>query len=243
MRTICSSVGAACLALMLGAMPATGQTDRPRDLLSGISEVDIAVQVGGAGAQSCGLSEDALRPFAVNSVAPSGLRISGRAPWTISFHVVTAFSTDVCVSAISSASLFYGHLASGVSEPFKIIFMPGNIDNNLAVNRSARDEHRARIGQSIRESAERFVSHWREVNSGSPLVARPMELGRVDGGLTVVDVRDAQRVLQRLGYYTGAIDGSAGPATRSALMQFQRANGLVASGELNEATLAALRSR
>lgn len=51
----------------------------------------------------------------------------------------------------------------------------------------------------------------------------------------------AQGRLGSLGYYFGAVDGVLGPMTRAALRRFQRAKGLEASGELDEATAAALR--
>jgi peptidoglycan hydrolase-like protein with peptidoglycan-binding domain len=55
-------------------------------------------------------------------------------------------------------------------------------------------------------------------------------------------VRDAQHRLNRLGYNAGAEDGVMGQATRAALMEFQRAEGLPATGRLDRATIDALRS-
>lgn len=52
----------------------------------------------------------------------------------------------------------------------------------------------------------------------------------------------AQRVLTDLGYYVATVDGVAGPATRSALMAFQKVHDLPRTGELDEATLAALQN-
>ena len=53
-------------------------------------------------------------------------------------------------------------------------------------------------------------------------------------------VRDAQRMLAERGFYTGAIDGIIGPATRTALAAFQRAENLDPTGGINSQTLAAL---
>jgi putative peptidoglycan binding protein len=53
-------------------------------------------------------------------------------------------------------------------------------------------------------------------------------------------IANAQTELQRLGYDPGAVDGTFGPRTRAAVLDFQRDNGLPVSGEIDEATLDAL---
>jgi peptidoglycan hydrolase-like protein with peptidoglycan-binding domain len=53
-------------------------------------------------------------------------------------------------------------------------------------------------------------------------------------------VRHAQQVLQAQGYYRGAIDGRFGPATRSALVAYQRHNGLKDTAQLDADTMARL---
>ena len=54
------------------------------------------------------------------------------------------------------------------------------------------------------------------------------------------DVVAAQRVLTDGGYYVAELDGRRGPALRSALMAFQKVNGLSADGAIGPATLKAL---
>ena len=54
------------------------------------------------------------------------------------------------------------------------------------------------------------------------------------------DVAAAQRVLTAEGYYVGAIDGRPGPALRSAVMAFQKVNGLGADGVVGPATIKGL---
>ncbi len=53
-------------------------------------------------------------------------------------------------------------------------------------------------------------------------------------------VRTLQTALSELGYYAGSADGAFGEATRSAVMAFQTANGLYASGEADAAVRARL---
>jgi len=56
------------------------------------------------------------------------------------------------------------------------------------------------------------------------------------------DVAAAQRVLVAGGYYAGAVDGRRGPALRSAVMAFQKVNGIGADGTVGPATVKALAS-
>ena len=53
-------------------------------------------------------------------------------------------------------------------------------------------------------------------------------------------IASVQWKLQRLGYYRGELDGTYGPMTRRALLNFQRDNGLPVTGEIDADTLAAL---
>jgi lipoprotein-anchoring transpeptidase ErfK/SrfK len=54
------------------------------------------------------------------------------------------------------------------------------------------------------------------------------------------DVKAVQRQLTELNYYGGAIDGEAGPRLRSAVMAFQKVQGIGADGIVGKGTLAAL---
>lgn len=51
-------------------------------------------------------------------------------------------------------------------------------------------------------------------------------------------IRSVQQSLSEQGYDAGPVDGIMGPKTREALKEFQQAQGLDASGELNEQSLA-----
>jgi peptidoglycan hydrolase-like protein with peptidoglycan-binding domain len=56
------------------------------------------------------------------------------------------------------------------------------------------------------------------------------------------DVAAAQKQLSELGYYLGTPDGKRGPAFRSAVMAFQKVQGIGADGTVGPATLAALKA-
>lgn len=53
-------------------------------------------------------------------------------------------------------------------------------------------------------------------------------------------VMELQTSLRDRGFDPGAIDGIIGPETRQALRRFQEANGLAATGQVNDRTLAEL---
>lgn len=60
--------------------------------------------------------------------------------------------------------------------------------------------------------------------------------------LTRAETREAERKLAELGYWTGAVDGVFDPATRSALIAFQKWEGRPVTGELTLAELEAIRA-
>jgi peptidoglycan hydrolase-like protein with peptidoglycan-binding domain len=53
-------------------------------------------------------------------------------------------------------------------------------------------------------------------------------------------VSEMQERLRQLGYYGGPVNGDFGPYTQAALVQFQLSVPIPASGQLDDATLAAL---
>lgn len=60
------------------------------------------------------------------------------------------------------------------------------------------------------------------------------------GPLPDIDTRAAQLYLGYRAFTGITVDGVAGPRTRAALMKFQQQNGLPATGQVDDATLAAL---
>lgn len=60
--------------------------------------------------------------------------------------------------------------------------------------------------------------------------------------LTRAQIREAERRLSDLGYWTGAVDGLFDPATRSALIALQKWEGRAVTGQLTLEELAAIRS-
>ena len=54
------------------------------------------------------------------------------------------------------------------------------------------------------------------------------------------EVKEVQRRLKQWGYYSGSVDGIFGAGTKSAVIAFQRKNGLTADGIVGKATYKAL---
>lgn len=66
------------------------------------------------------------------------------------------------------------------------------------------------------------------------LAGHSKDEGAGAGGSATVKI--IQRDLKRLGYYKGSVDGISGPATKAAVLAFQKANGLVADGKYGKMT-------
>jgi N-acetylmuramoyl-L-alanine amidase len=60
--------------------------------------------------------------------------------------------------------------------------------------------------------------------------------------ITAADIREAEQLLSDLGYWTGEVDGKMDPASRNALIAFQKVEGRQTTGRLTRPELAALRS-
>jgi N-acetylmuramoyl-L-alanine amidase len=75
-----------------------------------------------------------------------------------------------------------------------------------------------------------------------PAVAIAQQSGKLHASLTRAQTREAERRLSELGYWTGAVDGVFDPATRSALIAFQKWEGRPIRGQLTLDELEAIRT-
>lgn len=231
-----------CIAVLLpGLTMAQALEFDTRKFLVGVTNVDLRVSLSARPENRCGLSESSLRAATVQIFAPSGLQINREASWTIDIDVVTIKAGGVCVSAIGARSQIYGLTRSFAGTETREIQSYSIINTDLRVNSSGENDHQSRIIGEVKSISQEFLSTWLEVNSGTPLVSRaPRQSG---AGTALEDVLIAQRALQRLGLYSGQIDGALGPSTRNGITQFQKQNGISPNGELNEATMLLLRAR
>ena len=84
-------------------------------------------------------------------------------------------------------------------------------------------------------------------SADAPLQARangdataPDSRTRASAPVDATKLQAAQHALERAGYHPGNATGSLDAPTRDALVQFQRANGLRATGDLDSNTMSAL---
>jgi hypothetical protein len=87
-----------------------------------------------------------------------------------------------------------------------------------------------------KEEALRFFEGGGSSGGGSaaaPLLSAP---GEAAGSVAdqAARIEAAQKMLAALGYYHGAADGKMGPATRAAVIAYQKSHGLQATGEVTD---------
>ena len=73
-------------------------------------------------------------------------------------------------------------------------------------------------------------------------IASAQHSGKRHPSLTRVQVKEAERRLSGIGYWTGAVDGRLDPATQSALIAFQKWEGRPIAGQFTLAELEAIRN-
>ena len=76
----------------------------------------------------------------------------------------------------------------------------------------------------------------------TPAIASAQQSGKHRATLTAAQTREAERRLSDMGYWTGAVDGLFDPATRSALIAFQKWEGRPVTGQLTLDELEAIRT-
>lgn len=94
---------------------------------------------------------------------------------------------------------------------------------------------RAQLSPEARTVAERAAVAFRPATPNAAVTAVATASGPVSD-----TVLTAQRALSRLGYYRGPADGASSPALQGAMAQYQRDQGLAATGALDQTTMARL---
>jgi hypothetical protein len=89
----------------------------------------------------------------------------------------------------------------------------------------------AEVQKDIQE--KQLYDQWKAERTG----------GAMPGAInTPANTSTAQRLLTALGYYRGPIDGVYGPATRSAVMQFEDSQGLPRTGDITPSIVGRMKS-
>ncbi|OQA58167.1 MAG: Localization factor PodJL [Candidatus Omnitrophica bacterium ADurb.Bin277] len=87
---------------------------------------------------------------------------------------------------------------------------------------SAEEAYKSRLATEMLETESRIGALQEEESVISSIYRTPSGFE-----LPAVNI---QKALKKAGYYSGALDGKVGPATRDAIKAFQRDNGLTADG-------------
>lgn len=77
-------------------------------------------------------------------------------------------------------------------------------------------------------------------DTATPEKAKPGAKPQVGAGASNEQLRAAQEALKKHGMYEGEVDGIMGPKTRAAIQEFQKNEGLEATGRLDQQTLSRL---
>jgi localization factor PodJL len=123
-------------------------------------------------------------------------------------------------------------VAQNAAEAYKWYLIAAKTGDEEALKSAARV--RAQLSPEARAVAERAAVAFRPT---APNASTPKALATAPSGQTVAT---AQRALSRLGYYRGPTDGVASPALQGAVVQYQRDQGLAATGTLDQTTVARL---
>ncbi|MGH9971603.1 MAG: L,D-transpeptidase family protein [Pyrinomonadaceae bacterium] len=95
---------------------------------------------------------------------------------------------------------------------------------------------------SAQQSGKTVGSRQAAVGRAQDKAAGRIQTGFRNAALTRVQTREAERRLSDMGYWTGAVDGLFDPATRSALIGFQKWEGRPVTGQLTIDELEAIRT-
>ena len=93
--------------------------------------------------------------------------------------------------------------------------------------------------QTVPTNSTPTTIHTTTTTQTTPTIAAPTQ--QLKNGDTGAQVKLLQKALKSLGFFSGTVDGAFGPATTSAVVQFQSAHGLTGDGIVGADTLTQLR--
>ena len=99
---------------------------------------------------------------------------------------------------------------------------------------------REQVRREIEE--QRLYEEWKQQRAAGMAGTSTAAVAPAALGNAPADVMTAQRLLTALGYYRGPIDGAYGAGTRSAVMQFESAQGLPQTGTVTPSLLSRMRA-
>jgi hypothetical protein len=138
-------------------------------------------------------------------------------------------------AAVIGAGLVGGYLGD------RYVDQPRAAENTAARETAADREIQRRL-EYERQSQLQAEDTRRQIQEQQLFEQWKAERGTTAAVATTADVQSAQRYLTALGYYRGRIDGVYGPQTRSAVIQFEQAQGLPGTGVLTPSLVQRMRA-
>lgn len=225
--------------LALPASPGQAVSLPDPQALEGLDSITINASTGPKSPPECGSTAAVVRNAVAGRVAQAGLKPADGASLVANVQAATlGFDRNqVCVSSVT---LRIGLFAFYYIDPVEKKERLGEVAlvNKSGMLTTDAATHPQQVTALIHRMLDEFLLDWREAN----LVAQMGKVAPAAGVEMTEGERAtyAQRRLAALGFYAGAIDGIIGPGTARAITSFQKANGLGATGELDEPTYEAL---
>jgi hypothetical protein len=194
----------------------------PRLALAGLVVASVAL-VG------CAATEETRPPIGPGAVA--GAAAAG----TLAGVAMRNKGPVAATAAVIGAGLLGGYLGDRyVDEP--------RAAQTTAARETAADREIQRRLEYERQSQLQAEETRRQIQEQQLFEQWKAERGSTAAVATTADVQSAQRYLTALGYYRGRIDGIYGPQTRSAVIQFEQAQGLPGTGVLTPSLVQRMRA-
>ncbi len=238
-RSAVAVIAGAALSLLAGIGPAASAAGTPdRQALEGLDAISIIANAGAQAPPECGATAVLVRSAVASRTGPAGLKTVDGAPLVATAQLATLYfdKSQICVSSVTlrvGLFAFYHTDAAPKTERLGEVALV----NKSGMLTSDAAAHPQRVTALVQRLLDEFVLDWREAN----LVAQLTKVGPAaapppDTQRMLV----AQRRLQSLGLYAGALDGIMGERTGTAIAAFQKTRGLPVTGRLDDPTFLAL---
>jgi hypothetical protein len=217
-----------------------GDSELDRATLRGLQGVDVIVKDLKPEVERAGLTRQQLQTAVEWQLQQAGIplltsaervQVPGKPFLAVQVHVVPR--ADGLLAAYAITVELY-QVASLETEACKATVSTWSVGATGSIGIPLLDTLRDSVKDYVDQFINAYLSvHPRPVGSPAPAATSP----RRDL------MRQVQEHLQTVGFHPGTVDGTLGPQTRQALRWFQNAQGIQATGELDEPTLNALSIR
>jgi hypothetical protein len=237
---------AAALLVMISA-PVWGlDTEATRETLRGLTGVHIAVEEVEPDLERAGLRRSQLQTDAELRLRKAGIRVLTREEFLATLGRPYLYIRVTALKEESRTGRPLGYAAFGEVSLNQLVWLErdpaitggGETWSSRGILTSVDPSSVRSIRESVADQVDWFINAYLAVN---PLERPPMASPDLKKpALNKRDIQQAQVLLKAAGFDPGSADGALGERTRIALRQYQQANRLPMTGELDQATQEAL---